>query len=294
MKEVLTAAKRLLCPPAWVRLFVPPVVFAVLVGIFVTGQEEGVPAYAVYTMSAYCLIILALPLPKQIRRVKAAILRRVNGTAFGARYVNDPAFRGSVSLYQNAAVNFFYMAFRMFAGIRYASVWFISMAVYYWILGGLRLYLLWYYRRRDKNELYAYRRTAWLLFMLNIPMGGMIFLMVVTNSGYSYPGYIIYLSALYTFYTAAMSVINLIRYRRLGSPVLSAAKALNFIAALMSVLGLQTAMIARFSAEDDSFRKMMNAAVGGVVWLSVVLTAICMLHRSKRKEEVRTGEPIRK
>ena len=89
----------------------------------------------------------------------------------------------------------------------------------------------------------CYRITAWLLFLLNIPMGGMIVQMVLASSGYSYPGYVIYLSAMYTFYTLAMSVVNLVKFRKLGSPILSAAKILNFIAALMSILGLQLSLI---------------------------------------------------
>ena len=39
------------------------------------------------------------------------------------------------------AVNFLYVAFRIAAGIRYASVWFLTMAVYYLVLGCLRVYL---------------------------------------------------------------------------------------------------------------------------------------------------------
>ena len=117
--------------------------------------------------------------------------------------------------------------------------------------------------------------------------------MVLTNSGYSYPGYVIYLSAMYTFYTLVISVINLVRFRRLGSPILSAAKVLNFIAALMSILGLQTAMIAQFSTEGDGYRKMMNAITGGAVWLFVILIAVYMLCRSsKMRDEVKADEQI--
>lgn len=204
--------------------------------------------------------------------------------------------RGSVRLYQGMAVNFFYAFFRLAVGIRYTSVWFISMAVYYLVLGMLRLMLILGYRRRSRaTGQWCYRRTAWLLFLLNIPMGGMIVLMVWANSGYSYPGYVIYLSAMYTFYTMAMSVVNLAKYRRLDSPILSAAKILNFIAALMSVLGLQTAMIAQFSAGNDVFRKTMNATTGGAVWIAVILTAVYMLHRSsKMNDEVNPVEQSRK
>ncbi len=44
-------------------------------------------------------------------------------------YFNDLAFRGSISIYQGIAVNLFYVVFRVMAAIRYASVWFLSMAV---------------------------------------------------------------------------------------------------------------------------------------------------------------------
>lgn len=221
-------------------------------------------------------------------------MQRINNTKFGGKYVNDLAFRGSVSIYQGMAVNFLYVLFRIVVGIRYASVWFISMAVYYLVLAVLRLSLILNYRHKSKIlELRCYRRTAWLLFLLNIPMGGMILLMVLTNSGYSYPGFVIYLSAMYTFYTMVTSVINLVRFCRLGSPILSAAKVLNFIAALVSILGLQTAMIAQFSTEGDGFRKMMNAITGGAIWLSVILTAVYMLYRSsKLRDEVKSNEQV--
>ena len=120
--------------------------------------------------------------------------------------------------------------------------------------------------------------------------------MVAANNGYSYPaGYVIYISAMYTFCTMIMSVINLVRYRKLGSPVLSAAKVLNFIAALMSILGLQTAMIAEFSVKDDSFRRIMNGITGAGIWVTVIVIAVYMLIRSsKMKSEVNSPEQVRK
>lgn len=294
MKKALAIFNKFLHPPKWVLLLAPPVVFAALIYIFLTGQNNSALAYPIYGLSAYCLTILILPLPKLMRNAKVCVMRRINDTKFGGEYVNDLAFRGSVSIYQGMTVNFLYVLFRTVVGIRYASVWFISMAVYYLVLAVLRLSLVLNYRHKSKTvELRCYRRTAWLLFLLNLPMGGMILLMVLTNSGYSYPGYVIYLSAMYTFYTMVTSVINLVRFHRLGSPILSAAKVLNFIAALMSILGLQTAMIAQFSTEGDGFRKMMNAITGGAIWLSVILTAVYMLYRSsKLRDEVKSDEQV--
>ena len=291
MKRAWTLLERLLHPPKWVLLTLPPIVFAALTHVLLKGKNS-MPAYMIYCMSAYCLTIWILPLPRLFRKAKEAMMHRLTGTVFGGKYIGDLAFRGSVSIYQGMMVNFFYVVFRILVGIRYASVWFLTIAIYYLLLGIMRLSLALSYRNRNmKSELRCYRRTAWLLFLLNIPMGGMIVLMVLTDSGYSYPGYVIYLSSLYTFYTIILAIVNLVTFRKLGSPILSAAKVLSFVAALMSLLGLQTAMISQFSTEGEAFRRRMNAITGGGVWFSVILIAVYMLLRSRKMKEVKSVDP---
>ena len=170
------------------------------------------------------------------------------------------------------------------------------MAVYYFVLCSLRTYLIiCYHRYNSKMGVRCYQRTAFFLFLLNILMGGMILLMVQTNSGYSYPGYIIYVSAIYTFYTMIVSIINIVKFRKFGNPILSAAKVLNFISAMMSILGLQTAMISHFLKNGEAYRKMMNMITGGCVYGIVILIAVYMLlHSRKIKRDVKSIEPIGK
>lgn len=292
MKRAWTLLESLLHPPKWVLLTLPPIVFAALIYVLLKGKSS-MPAYMIYCMSAYCLTIWILPLPRLFRKAKANMIHRLTGTVFGGKYIGDLAFRGSVSIYQGMMVNFLYVVFRIFVGIRYASVWFLTIAIYYLLLGIMRLSLILSYRNRGvKSELHCYRRMAWLLFLLNMPMGGMIVLMVLTDSGYSYPGYVIYLSALYTFYTIILAIVNLVKFRKLGSPILSAAKILNFVAALMSLLGLQTAMISQFSTEGEDLRRMMSALTGGGVWFSVILIAVYILLHSRKMKEVKSIDPL--
>ena len=294
MTNAWAALRNILHPPTWTLLSFPPVVFAILAYVLWAGIR-GIPAYLIYGMSAYCLTIWVIPLPQLFKQTKAFILRKLSATRLGRRFVSDLAFRGSASLFSGMVVNFFYVVFRTFVGIRYASMWFIAIAIYYLTLGLMRLSLIMSYRKRSAiSERCCYRRTAWLLFALNIPMGAMILMMVLTDSGYSYPGYVIYLSALYTFYTVILSVRNLVRFRKLGSPILSAAKVLNFVAGLMSLLCLQTALITQFSGGDGNFRVKMNAATGGSVWFAVIVTAVYMLFHSRKMKEMKSFEPFRK
>ena len=88
-------------------------------------------------------------------------------------------------------------------------------------------------------------------------MTGMTVLMARTNSGFSYPGSILYLSALYTFYAVAVSIVDLVKFRRLGSPILSAAKVLN-----QHVL---TPILARFQVPPGNREYLMAFYLSGLM-----------------------------
>lgn len=297
MKRAKIIITRILRPPKRALLIVPLISFAALIFVFIYEKTESMLAYPIYCMSAYSLTVLCAAVPNVVRKTtqmikNSRIMRRISSVEIMDRYLADMAFREKLSIYQGMTVNFLYTIFRAVTGIRYASAWFISMAVYYLILGIIRAYLIVCYKERHvKDENICYKNTAWFLFLLNVPMGGMIILMIQTDSGFSYPGYVIYLSALYTFYTLIIAVRNLVKFRRVGSPILSAAKVLNFIAAMMSILGLQTAMISQFSANGEGYRKMMNTITGGFVYSIVLAIAIYMLLYSRKvRKEAKCNE----
>lgn len=277
----------MLNPPVWALISIPLISFGALAAFFAYRRTEDALAYLIYGMSAYSLTIWCIALPHVVSRVKlrvteSRLVKTMGSQPAVRRFFDDPVYHGSIDLCRGIVVDFLYAIFRVIAGIRYASVWFISIAIYHLALGGLRLYLLVGWRRRSpEGERRCYCTTAWLLLLLNLPMGGMIVQMIWKNSGFSYPGYIIYLSALYTFYVVVTAGIGLVKFRRSGRAILSAAKILNFVAALMSILGLQTAMISRFSANNEGYRRMMNAITGGFVYGIVVLIAACMLLRDR-------------
>ena len=121
------------------------------------------------------------------------------------------------------------------------------------------------------------------MFFLHIAMSGMTVQMVLHDKGYSYPGYIIYVSAMYAFYAFTMSIINIVKYRKLNSPVISAAKIIGLASALMSILALQTAMLAQFGAEKHEFIRLMNSITGGVVCMAIFVMAIIMICKSGKQ-----------
>lgn len=219
------------------------------------------------------------------------LLDKFKQTEFGGRYINDRAFRGEISIYQGMLINFAYAAFRGVMSIIYATPWLIATTAYYFALGLIRLWLCSAYKKRKKRggkkyEFKCYKITALMLLALDIPMGFMIILFITGNPSAAYPGFTIYASAAYTFYMMTLSVVNIFKYRKLGSPILSAAKCINLVAAAMSMLGLQNALIVKFSSESASYRVMMNSLTGAAIYIIVIGIAIYMLRRRPHKKEV--------
>lgn len=288
MKHAKTIRLKLLHPPIPIAITVPAVSFIVLIVVFVNNYSKSMLSYIIYVMSAYSLVVVITTYPKLFKRIKSTIdnsatMKKIAATPLCGRYLNDLSFRGSINIYQGLSINFLYASLHMINGLLSRSAWFISPSLYYLILGLLRVYLAYNYHKCNLDQAaLCYLRTAQLLFLLNIPMGGIIILMISKNSGFTYSGFTIYLSALYSFYITIISVVNIVKFKKHGNPILYASQFLNFISALMSILALQPAMIARFSEEGDEYRKLMNTVTGSVVWGIVLLVALHMMMQWQR------------
>lgn len=292
-KKVL---KKFLYPPLWIIW--PLIPIAVILLVFgLSDRFEGTAlAYISYLVSAYTLTIVILDLPKRIRILSKeirnlSVMERISRHPIGQSFIKDRTFRHTASIYQGLAINTLYAVFRGIGALLYRSVWFAAIAAYYLFLGMVRLSLVYHVRRlkqyespaaREEFEWKGYRLCGFLMLLLHTGMAGMAVLMIRDNQHVEYPGYVIYLSAAYTFYTAITSTVNVFKFRKMKSPILSASKAIAFTGAMMSVMALQTAMIARFGAEDAAFRQMANTITGSVVCITSVVMAIWMMVRSSR------------
>ncbi len=289
--------KRIFYPPIGVVLVLIPITVVLLIFGLSAEFEKTPLAYTSYAVSTYTLVIVILSFPKAIKAIsvqfwKIPIIKQLNENKFVKLFLNDIAFRGTVSIYQGFVINTLYAVFRGVTAFIYNSVWFAAIAVYYLFLGIVRLSLAHHVRKiiqyknkieREIFEWQGYRICGCLILLLNMGMSDMVILMIWDNQHFEYPGYIIYLSAAYTFYTAITATINIIKFRKLKSPVLSASKAIAFTGAIMSVMALQAAMIAQFGEENAVFRQAANTMTGSVVCISSVGIAIFMIVRATRK-----------
>jgi len=112
------------------------------------------------------------------------------------------------------------------------------------------------------------------------------------NREFRYNGIHTIAMAVYTFAALIVAIVSVVKYRRLKSPLVSAAKAISLASAAVSMLSLETAMIATFGENDSpEFRHSITAATGFVICTFVLTMAIYMIVRaSKQIKILKNGE----
>lgn len=289
MRNWKTAVKILLYPSGWVLILLTIICTAGLVIIFARGWDAHPVSYAFYALSAYTLTVDCLFLSRVIPQKYRNAKQKVRDHPVGGKFMTDPKFKTCVSLYCSLAVNLLYAAINGFSGIWYCSVWSVTLAVYYIILAVMRFLLVRFVNHTgigtDRiRELRSYRLCGIILMTLNLTLSGVVILVIVQNKSFEYAGMLIFVMAMYTFYITIAAVVNLVRYRKYNSPVMSAAKVINLAAALVSMLSLETAMLSQFGKEDSPyFDRIMIGATGAGVFVIIVSISVYMIVRSTKE-----------
>lgn len=286
--------KKLLFLPVWLMALLTALSAAALVWVFVKGYETSPVAYGIYALAFYTLCTVTLwcvmVLPGQYGRIR----RKVLSNPLGNRYATDRIFRTKVSLHLSLGINLLYVAIHVLSWYLYKSWWFLCLALYYGILSCMRFLLVRYVRLNDigtnrRGELTRSLACSYIMLLLNFFLSGAVLMMVYQDRGFAYHGIMIYVMALYTFYMVTHAIVNLVKYRRLESPVMTAAMAISMAAALVSLLNLETAMFAEFGdkmAKGDQ-QLMIMLTGGGIAILVIAMASFMIARYTKAMKEMR-------
>ena len=286
-KKILMA---LLFPHIAVVIIMVPLAAAGLIYAFAIPGANPYVAYAAYAVSAYALTIVCTRAPAIIRWAK----RFKNENKYVQIYLSDRHLRMKISLYNSVTLNTLYAALQFGSGLYYDSIWFYALAGYYILLAIMRFFLLKETLKEKPGEnqfmeWLHYRFIGSVLLLMNLSLAVIVFFIVWENRGFEH--HYIYTIALatHTFTSMTMAIINVIKYRRYESPVMSAAKVISLASALVSMLSMETAMLNAFGTENGSeFRQLMTALTGAAVCLMILAMAIYMIvHGTKEIKKIK-------
>lgn len=276
----------ILFPPLWLLILLLPIATVALIWGMVWLPEADPRRIGAYVLSFYTLTIWCVRIPTLWRYGKN--LRQNN--RYLRRWREDIHLRTKITLLGNVLWNGSYAFLQLWLGIYNHSAWFIALTVYYGSLALMRFFLVRHTLSHKPGEnlcqeWYRYRTCGWVFLVMNLALSAMLFVMLAENRLVQHHQITTIAMATYTFATLTMAIVQMVRYRRFGSPVLSATKAISLIAACVSMLNLEATMLVTFGGEDMSVHTigLFLSLSGAVVFTGIVVMAVYMIAKSCRQ-----------
>lgn len=254
--------------------------FGLLIYVFSWHLEDTILAYISYILSTYALIIFVLWFYKICQFSNDFI----KNTRLYKKYQQNYLDITKVTMYISTILNILYCLFNLIIGFYYQSFWFITFAIYYFLLILMKGLLLYNVKDLGENRPKEYKKLkncGLLLLLLNFILIGIVILILKTNQNISYAGYVIYIVALYNFYLIISAFINVFKYRKSLSPIITASKCINLTVAMISMLSLEVAMITEFGNDID-FKMVMTGIMGLFICLINSVMALYMVIKANK------------
>ena len=258
-------------------------------------------AYFSYAFSAYSLVVVCVRMPRIVKSVKQSLY----ANRYMNKYLTERELRIRISLYGGLVLNICFAIFKIVMGVLYQSKWLFAMAGYNTILSVMRFILVYRDRVAQKEQfkeeaewerrvrgLNSYKVCGWLMLLLNLAISVIVAIVVLDDQPISYPGFMIYAIAAYTFYCMTMAIINMVRYWHRDNPVFAAVKRIEMAKALVSIFTLQVAMMTQFGSGDVMVNQVANGATGFAVGLIINIMAILMLTGVKKDYKLIQGKEV--
>ena len=276
---------KILYPRLAVIILLLPISVVGLVYSLVHLDRASIIAIISYVLSFYLLIIVCLRVPKMVKAFKN--LKEQN--KYVKQFFEDARFRMNVSLYSAFIFNVAFALFQLALGFKHQSYWFYSLCIYYVLLGLIRFVLVKHtvkYKpnERESLEKIKYVLCGWLLLVMNLALGVIIFFLVYHNRTFYHHMITTIAMAVFTFTSFILAIINLIRFRKYKSLVYSAVRNVNLIAGCVSMLILETTMLTTFGeVSSQTFRQVLLSLTGCAVVVVAITIAITMIVKRKNK-----------
>lgn len=272
---------------------------AVVSVLSVVQVQEGILPQAVgiivYVLAAGLLASACICLYQDLRKgVIQRIVLSIKKTSFGARFLEDYTYRTILTTMPSFAINVAYTVYNGVIGIMNQSAWFITMAVYYSLLGIMRYYAVNTERKTSrmedrelirKKQISVIRTDGSLLLLLNLALSGVVLLTIAKGTAKTHSEIIVISIAAYTFYKITMAVINMVKVRKMQSPILITLRNIGVADALVSLLTLQATMLASFRETSSLDPNRMNGITGLAVCILIAALGVSMICYARKKKE---------
>ena len=240
---------------------------------------EGICDCVALIVSSYLLYLLIAFLYRQYKKkVEPKVLSTETGRALFGAYGASNVFWSLVSL----LINIGYAVLNIVLAVLLNSLWYGLIAIFYAVLMGARMTIIFLARHIARKYWMNKTELLYAELKVSIGSGGLIFLMdlsmafavtfMITNTPPNSSGKIAAIGlAAYTFYKIILAIINLVRSKKNGDPIVTALRNISMADACMSMVNTTITLDMTFGTGNLAAAKNLAAllAVGITLFISI-------------------------
>jgi len=188
------------------------------------------------------------------------------------KWLTDYDFKTFVNSFGSTLITFAFAVFNGILGILSRSAWYISIAIYYAMLCGIRSFVILSGRSGTENGRIRIIAAASLL-LLDTSLGAPIAFLIRNQKPLSANmTFVLSITiAAYTTFKITMAAVNQARKRKKSSnKLVRILRTINFIDALVSVLVLQNTLILVNSTDGGASMKSLTIITSTAIWLAII------------------------
>lgn len=273
-------------PPIWVLciIYILSICFMGLSLWMVVVEYTGWIQYPGYAIAAILLFYSVYSITMNYKRFKNSFLRLINKNKLTKKMVESYGFRTALFSIITTSFNIIYAIFTMCMAILGRSIWYGALSAYYIALFVVRIYVLMKNRKKRPDEYgyKLYRSCGYLLLVLTLALSSAVFQMVIMNEGFRYSYIMVIAVAAFSFYKLGLAIYNIIKAKKYKSYYVQSLRNINLASAFVTLLSLQTALLAEFSS-DAGLERTLNMISGALVCLGIIGMGIYMIVTANRK-----------
>ncbi len=171
--------------------------------------------------------------------------------------------------------NLLFALFYSGVGLYYHDSWFLSLGVYYGLLGVMRLRAL-LCRHRQGRLMW---RCGIVFILLTLVFAIMSYLSIARGIGQNYGTIPMITIATYTFCKIAMAVMRAVKKHHIASPAMRVMAAVGYAEVAVSLMAMQRSMLTTFVGMSVADIRMMNGATAAGVFCFILWLGIFMIKK---------------
>lgn len=283
-KAALSVLRLVLFPPAAIAAASPILIGLLMAWAFAFGGSTSSFAPIAYVLSAVLLLSFCSWLLRAVSsgRIRSAIEKHPSAM----RLASDVEFRRRGGLLAGASIDILWAVFNLAFAVSQSSAWLLTLGLYYLTFGTLRLRLYFLMKGGISTEAACResRRMGATLIVSVLVLSGIVVLAIEHGEAVSYGGIGIYAAATFSFYSLAGSAISFARHRECKSVIVTTICCVNVAISVISMIVLETSMLAAFSSEEGrgSFAPLL-AGSGTVAALMLLFLGVFAIINANRK-----------